>query len=225
MGRPRRTPTAHRAGVTGGAAGSLTVRRLHFDNAREFVFEAMYGLARERDTPTMYFSLKVTEVDTPSNHREAMRSKDKPHWLDAEIAEIATMERKFVWILIPRDKLPPGANLVKSSWAFKIKRGAKGEITKFKARLCAQGFTQKDGIDFDRTFSPTMRHSSLRLLIGVAIRYGLNADTTLDFTRAYLNTPLPKEEKVYTDCANKSDTVRNLHSCPSRPPPSPRSRA
>ena len=137
------------------------------------------------------------DPSTPRSHSEAMKLPERKEWSDAEGTELATQNRHSTWRLVPRDRMPAGANLVKSTWSYKIKRGKNGEITKFKARLCAQGFTQKEGIDFDRTFSPTMRHSSMRLLTAVSARLGLHQMATADFTGAYLNAELPAEETIY----------------------------
>ena len=145
----------------------------------------------------IFFSLAALDVNTPRTHREAMASPDKAKWLEAEAIELANMERNGVYNLVPNERIPKGANIVKSTWSYKVKLGSAGEIVKYKARLCAQGFTQKDGIDFDRTFSPTMRHSSLRLLIAVAGLHGLHRVATADFTGAYLQTQLPDEERVF----------------------------
>ena len=80
------------------------------------------------------------EFETPRNHREVLKSPQKREWLDAEQTELATLQRHHVWRLIPKSRMPRKANLVKSTWAYKVKRGKTRKVVQFKARLCAQGF-------------------------------------------------------------------------------------
>ncbi|MBW0545604.1 hypothetical protein O181_085319 [Austropuccinia psidii MF-1] len=79
--------------------------------------------------------------------------------------------------------------LVGTTWVFRIKRNHLNEITKHKARLCAQGFTQTPGLDFDKTYSPTGRLNSLRTLIAFAASRKLEFHQ-VDVESAFLNAPL-----------------------------------
>ena len=67
-----------------------------------------------------------------------------------------------VWELVP---LPVGKKAVGNKWVFEVKSGADGSAERYKARLVAQGFTQKYGTDYDETVCPVMRQESLRFLI------------------------------------------------------------
>ena len=73
--------------------------------------------------------------------------------------EIESLRKSDVWELVD---LPKGRKAVGSKWVFKIKTDAKGSVERFKARLVAQGFSQKPGIDYDETFSPVARFESVR---------------------------------------------------------------
>ena len=59
------------------------------------------------------------------------------------------MQDNKVWELVP---LPEGAKPIGCKWIFKTKRDANGNVEKYKVRLVAKGFTQKEGIDFKRDF-------------------------------------------------------------------------
>ena len=56
---------------------------------------------------------------------------------------------------------------------YKVKTGADGSLERYKARLVAQGFTQKYGSDYDETFCPVVRQESLRALTALSVQYYL----------------------------------------------------
>ena len=67
------------------------------------------------------------------------------------------------------NKIPENKNIISSRWIFThYKRNDKGEITKYKARLVARGFTQLYGVDYNETFSPTLKQDSLRIVTSIA---------------------------------------------------------
>ena len=75
-----------------------------------------------------------------------------------------------------------------------MKTGADGSVQKYKARLVAQGFTQKYGTDFDGTFCPVVRQKSLRLLMALSTQHGLTLHQ-VDVSTVFLNGTF--EEEVY----------------------------
>ena len=66
------------------------------------------------------------------------------------------------------NKIHENKNIISSRWIFTYKRNDKGEITKYKARLVARGFTQLYGVDYNETFSPTLKQDSLRIVTSIA---------------------------------------------------------
>ena len=72
-------------------------------------------------------------------------------WVEAMHEELNNFERNQVWSLVPR----PNANhiVIGTKWIFKNNQDANGVVTRNKARLVAQGYSQLEGIDYGATFS------------------------------------------------------------------------
>lgn len=77
-----------------------------------------------------------------------------------------------------------------------MKTDASGNLIRYKARLVARGFTQKEGVDYCETFSPVVRHSTMRLLFSLGNEYDWDIDH-IDITTAFLNGILDK--KIYME--------------------------
>jgi hypothetical protein len=61
-------------------------------------------------------------------------------------------------------------DVVSSRWLFKIKHATDGSIEKYKARFVARGFSQKEGIDYEETFAPVARYTSIITIIALAAK-------------------------------------------------------
>ena len=88
----------------------------------------------------------------------ALKCEQKEAWLEAEQKEILSITTKQV---LEGAILPKGRRLLKTKWVYKIKHGANGEIKSYKVRLVACSYAQIFGVDFDETFSPVARLTSL----------------------------------------------------------------
>ena len=67
---------------------------------------------------------------------------------------------------------PYGKKFVGSRWIYKVKHVADGRVEKYKACFMAKGFSQKEGIDYEETFAPVSRDSSIRTIISLAAKMG-----------------------------------------------------
>ncbi|CAL9092278.1 unnamed protein product, partial [Musa textilis] len=91
-----------------------------------------------------------------------------------------------VWELV---ELPDNCKRVGCKWVFKTKRDSTGNIERYKARLVAKGFSQKEGIDYNETFSPVSRKDSLRIVMALVAHYDLELHQ-MDVKTAFLNGDL-----------------------------------
>lgn len=102
------------------------------------------------------------------------------------------MRKMAVWKVV---ELPKGKKAVGSRWVFKHKLDAAGKVCRFKARMVAKGYTQKRGIDFNETFAPVAKLSTLRLFFTLAGNNGWKVDQ-LDAKTAFLCAEID-EHDVY----------------------------
>ncbi|MBW0526155.1 hypothetical protein O181_065870 [Austropuccinia psidii MF-1] len=132
-----------------------------------------------------------THDDSPRTFKQALSSSKKEVWSPAIQKELSSMNRLRVWEVVD---LKPDYKLVGTTWVFRAKRNHLNEVIEYKARLCAQGFTQTPGVDFEKTYAPTGRMNSLRTLISFAASKNLLFHQ-VDIKSAFLNAPLT--ETVY----------------------------
>ena len=125
----------------------------------------------------------------PTTLKDVLASPEKDKWIEAMKKEMKSLNDNDVWDLC---HLPEDKNVVGSKWVFKLKTGAEGTVVRYKARLVAQGFSQKFGTDYDETFCPVVRLESLRTLVALSVQYGLKLHQ-IDVTTAFLNGELKEE--------------------------------
>ena len=123
------------------------------------------------------------------SHTEAMRSNESKLWAKAETEEIDSLVEHGTWEVVPR---PQGKNVVSCRWVYRVKYGQGGEVTCYKARLVAHGFSQIHGIDYQETFAPVTRLETIRLLLALAVEKDWEA-RQVDVKTAYLYGDLDEE--------------------------------
>ena len=114
-------------------------------------------------TPIRYrHNANVAEYVVPMTFEEATNRPEAAQWAVAIKNEYRAHEENCTWKLVRRT---PEMRLIDSKWVFRIKQDVDGRPHRFKARLCARGFLQREGVDFKETFSPVVRYDSLRILL------------------------------------------------------------
>ncbi|CAI7797513.1 unnamed protein product [Closterium sp. NIES-53] len=120
----------------------------------------------------------------PATLKEALESSDAEEWKKAMESELKSIEENGTWELV---ELPEGRKAITSKWLFKIKSDADGKIERYKSRLVAKGYQQKEEVDYKELFPTTLR----TLLAGAAIKGWVVKQ--MDVTTAFLNGVLEEE--------------------------------
>ncbi|CAI5953966.1 unnamed protein product [Closterium sp. NIES-64] len=128
------------------------------------------------------------DIPTPRSYAEAIEGPYSSQWQAAMDAEMASWKSTGTYVdAVP----PPGANIVSGMWIFRVKRPPDSPPV-FKARYVARGFSQRQGVDYFQTFSPTPKMTTLRVLLHVAAHrdYELHS---IDFSTTFLQGSLHEE--------------------------------
>ncbi|CAI5999674.1 unnamed protein product [Closterium sp. NIES-64] len=127
-------------------------------------------------------------IPTPRSYAEAIEGPYSSQWQSAMDAEMASWKSTGTYV----DEVPPpGANIVSGMWIFRVK-WPPGSPPVFKARYVARGFSQRQGVDYFQTFSPTSKMTTLQVLLHIPAQrdYELHS---LDFSTAFLQGSLHEE--------------------------------
>ena len=134
------------------------------------------------------FLASVHRLSEPLSYKEAVID---PLWQHAMAEELTALHQTHTWDLVP---LPPGKRAIGSRWVYKIKTQSDGSVERYKARLVAKGYSQQYGMDYEETFAPVAKMTTVRTLIAVAsVRHW--HITQMDVKNAFLNGDL--QEEVY----------------------------
>ena len=154
---------------------------------------------RIRYKPVEYWKVNPERVQAnavctsaePNSFQQAVQSVDATKWMEAMQEEIKSIQDNEVYELTA---LPSGRKAVSCKWVYKIKQNADGSVERYKARLVARGFTQTEGVDYNETFAPVVKYSSIRCLLSLAAHLDWEVHQ-MDVKTAFLNGDL--EEEIY----------------------------
>jgi hypothetical protein len=180
--------------------------------------------AHARRGNAAYVAGSTTPLVIPKNYNAALASPEAAHWQAAMDEHSATHVEHGTFKEV---QVPLHMKVLPCRWVFSVKTDGEGKVIRFKARTVIWGNLQQPGIDFQETFSPTVRGEQVRTLLAIGTqlygkrRTGSRIDVAVlgindvlsvgDVRDAYLNSPLD-EDGVYT---------RSLRRATCRRPPQP----
>jgi hypothetical protein len=135
--------------------------------------------------------LADAQADPTAKPHDYQAAMSIPHWRAAMIDEFQTFLWNNMWRLVSPQS---GINIIDSKWVFKVKKYADGTIERYKACLVAKIFKQRYGLDYEDTFSPVVKPTTVRLFLSLAVTRGWSL-RQLDVQNAFLHGVL--EEEVY----------------------------
>ena len=117
---------------------------------------------------------------------QAISCIHRKRWFETILDELHSLSEHGVFELC---ELPRGCMPLPAKWVLNIKRGAQGEIERFKARYVAKGFEQVYGVRFFETWAPVGRYATLRALLSICVVWDLETKH-IDIKCAFLNDVL-----------------------------------
>jgi hypothetical protein len=172
--------------------GLTTLDAFKCEIQKNLTYENGYGIQMlEYFNPALLIAI-ANKDDNPTL-KEAMNSPDSAGFMKAMEIEIDTLIHMQAFIVIDKE---PWMNVVSSVWAFKRKRFPDGSIRKLKARICARGFEQIEGIDYFETFAPVVQWMTVRVILIMTILLNLE-NKQIDYTAAFMQAPI--DHDVYVE--------------------------
>lgn len=145
--------------------------------------------------PLMLQAKAAASKEDNLNWWQAMNGPFSEEYWKAACVEVETLESMEAWDVVEREDR---MNVLPSTWAFKCKCFPDGLIKKSKARFCARGDKQIEGVDFFDTYAPVVQWISIWLMLILECLLGLVSKQG-DGTCAFLHAHLPEDEKVFVE--------------------------
>jgi len=149
-------------------------------------------LSRQEVEEKVYNPPPPLEYDLPIDLPQALKGRDAIHWQYAWNQETYRLTKRDVWDTMPdtptTDKILAQQKPIKSKHTFRIKYNTDGTI-RYKIRLVACGYSQREGIDFNETFSPTAKYESLCTILNIAAVCGYDIQG-IDVENAFVEADL-----------------------------------
>ena len=143
-----------------------------------------------------------TSMDVPQTLEQAFSGPDAKQWYKAWQREIAKCERVGTYSILPTSGNPANnttrqdiRNTIKSIYTLRLTMNPDGSW-KYKVRLCACGYSQTQGVNYNKTFAPTAKVKSIRTLINIAAANNWDMEA-IDIENAFLESELTESIHMY----------------------------
>ena len=148
----------------------------------------------KQSRPSKTYALTTFVESEPQHYKDIFGLPDEKDWNDAVEREFQSMIKNKVYELV---KLPPGRKAIGCRWVLRKKYDQHGNVKRYKARLTAKGYAQRQGIDYLETFAPVARQNSLRLVLSIAASNDWEIDQG-DIETAFLLANM-KDGEIYME--------------------------
>nr|GEX64417.1 putative ribonuclease H-like domain-containing protein [Tanacetum cinerariifolium] len=126
-----------------------------------------------------------------------------PSWIEVMQEELLQFKMQKVWVLVD---MPYGKRAIGTKWVYRNKKDERGIVIRNKARLVAQGHTQKEEIDYKEVFAPVARIEAIRLFLAYASFMDFMV-YQMDVKSAFLYGTIEEEVKWFLKRQNRSNTI------------------
>ena len=147
-----------------------------------------------RSNQATSIDLALLVADGPRTITDALDGPNRTKWIEAINSELMSLEGHKTWSVVEEGKIPKDARAISSRMVLQEKIGEDGKVARYKARLVAHGFRQREGIDYSETYSPTISFAAIRTVLSRAAVQNKEI-VQLDIVTAFLESKV--EEELY----------------------------
>ena len=160
---------------------------------------------RVRKPNPKYANAAITDgaPKEPEVFEEVSQSSE---WMTAMKEELDALQQNQTWDLVPKSR---DVKPISCKWVYKIKRRPDGSIERYKARLVARGFSQQYGLDYDETFSPVAKLTTVRVLLALAANKDWNL-WQMDVKNVFLHGELDREIYMIQPMGFQTKIILNM---------------
>ncbi|GJW69340.1 putative ribonuclease H-like domain-containing protein [Tanacetum coccineum] len=148
--------------IIGDLNSAPQTRRMTKNLEEHGLFSSVQQRTNHKDFQNCLFACFLSQVEP----KKVIQALQDPSWIKAMQDEHLQFKLQKFWTLVD---LPNGKRPIGTKWVFKNKKDERGIVIKNKARLVAQGYTQEEGIDYDKVFAPVARIKVIRLFLAYAL--------------------------------------------------------
>jgi hypothetical protein len=147
--------------------------------------------------------VKVIQEVEPTCFEHAIGN---PKWDNVMDEEMVALDANATWELVA---LPKEKKAIGCKWVYKVKHNVDGSMSRYKARLVAKGYAQTYGIDYEETYSPVAKMTTIRAIIAMVITKGWSLHQ-MDVNNVFLHGDLREEMYMEQPLGYVDQTRPNL---------------
>lgn len=125
----------------------------------------------------------------PETYNEAIRSDKAENWINTMKTEMSSLNINETWTLVDP---PKDSRILSNKWVFRIKQNPDRTINKYKAK----GFNQEKGVNYEETFSPVAKMSTIRSILSLAAHKNMKL-AQFDISTTFIYGNLNEDEHIY----------------------------